>query len=118
MSTRGKKLNERLVYCHHMTKDRPQQDLLFKPLIVAGLMIVTFSLACLWIANMALPENESEGFRIIGYRFLVGGIISIVIGFVSKHYYFLCNYGRFYWNQLPFRRGGKNASRFSDWYKP
>ena len=106
------------MYCYHMTKDRPQQDLLFKPLIVAGLVIVSFSLACLWIANMALPEDESEGFRIIGYRFLVGGIISIIIGFVSKHYYFLYNYGRLYWNQLPFRRGGKNASRFSDWYKP
>jgi len=101
-----------------MAKDRQQQDLLFKPLIVAGLVIITFSLACLWIANMTLPLEESEGFRIIGYRFLIGGIISIVIGFVSKHYYLLYNYGRFYWNQLPFRRGGKNASRFSDWYKP
>ena len=62
-----------------MTKDRQQQDLLFKPLIGAGIVIVTFSLVCLWIANMALPQEESEGFRIIGYRFLVGGIISIVI---------------------------------------
>ena len=101
-----------------MTKDQQQQDLLFKPLIVAGLVIVTFSLACLWIAYMALPQQESEGFKIIGYRFLIGGIISIVIGFVSKHYSLLYNYGRFYWNQLPFRRGGKNASKFSDWYKP
>ena len=101
-----------------MTKDSQQQDLLFKPLIVAGLVIVTFSLACLWIANTALPQEESEGFRIIGYRFLVGGIVSIVIGFVSKYYYILYNYGRFYWNQFPFRRGGKNASRYSDWYKP
>ena len=69
-----------------MTTDRQQQDLLFKPLIVAGIVIVTFSLACLWIANMVLPQQESEGFKIIGYRFLIGGIISIVIGFVSKHY--------------------------------
>ena len=101
-----------------MTKDRPQQDLLFKPLIVAGLVIVSFSLACLWIANMVLPQQESEGFKIIGYRFLIGGIIYIVIGFVSKHYFLLYNYGKYYWNQLPFRRGGKNSSRFSDWYKP
>jgi hypothetical protein len=101
-----------------MTKDRQQQDLLFKPLIVAGLVIVTFSLACLWIANMALPQQESEGFRIIGYRFLIGGIISIIIGFVSKHYSLLYNYSRFYWNQLPLKRGGKNPSKFSDWYKP
>jgi hypothetical protein len=101
-----------------MTKDRQQQDLLFKPLIAAGIIIITFSLVCLWTANMALPQEELEGFRIIGYRFLVGGIISIVIGFVSKHHYFLYHYGKFYWNQLPFRRGGKNSSRFSDWYKP
>ena len=101
-----------------MTTDRQQQDLLFKPLIVAGIVIVTFSLACLWIANMVVPQLESEGFKIIGYRFLIGGIISIVIGFVSKHYSLLYNYSRFYWNQLPFRRGGKNASKFSDWYKP
>ncbi|MGI0044232.1 MAG: hypothetical protein ACRD47_11015 [Nitrososphaeraceae archaeon] len=101
-----------------MTKDRQQQDLLFKPLIVAGLVIVTFSLACLWMANMALLQQESEGFRIIGYRFLVGGIISIIIGFVSKYYSLLYNYSRFYWNQLPFKRGRKNASKFSDWYKP
>ena len=101
-----------------MTKDRRQQDLLFKPLVVAGLVIVTFSLACLWIANVTLPQEESEGFRLIGYRFLVGGIISIAIGFISKYYDFLYNYSRFYWNQLPFKKGGKNASRFSDWYKP
>jgi hypothetical protein len=101
-----------------MTKDHRQQDLLFKPLVVAGLVIVTFSLACLWIANVALPQQESEGFRIVGYRFLVGGMISIVIGFVSKHYDFLYSYGRFYWNQLPFKKGGRNTSRFSDWYKP
>ena len=78
-----------------MTKDRRQQDLLFKPLVVAGLVIVTFSLACLWIANVTLPQEESEGFRLIGYRFLVGGIISIVIGFISKYYDFLYNYSRF-----------------------
>jgi uncharacterized membrane protein len=101
-----------------MTKDRRQQDLLFKPLVVTGLVIVTFSLACLWIANVTLPQEESEGFRLIGIRFLVGGIISIVIGFISKYYDFLYNYSRFYWNQLPFKKGGKNASRFSDWYKP
>ena len=101
-----------------MTTDRQQQDLLFKPLIIAGLVIVTFSLACLWIAYMALPQQESEGFKIIGYRFLIGGILSIVIGFVSKHYSLLYNYSRFYWNQLPFRIGRKNTSKFSDWYRP
>jgi hypothetical protein len=101
-----------------MTIDRQQQDLLFKPLIVAGLVIIAFSFACLWIANMALPPEDSEGFQIIGYRFLIGGIVSIVIGFVSKHYYFLYHYGKFYWNQLPFRRRGKNANRYSDWYAP
>jgi hypothetical protein len=101
-----------------MTIDRQQQDLLFKPLIVAGLVIIAFSFACLRIANMALPQEDSEGFQIIGYRFLIGGIVSIVIGFVSKHYYFLYHYGRFYWNQLPFRRRGKNANRYSDWYAP
>jgi multisubunit Na+/H+ antiporter MnhB subunit len=101
-----------------MTTDRQQQDLLFKPLIIAGLVIVTFSLVCLWIAYMALPQQESEGFKIIGYRFLIGGIISIVIGFVSKHYSLLYNYSRFYWNQLPFRIGRKNTNKFSDWYRP
>ena len=101
-----------------MTIDRQQQDLLFKPLIVAGLVIIAFSFACLWIANMALPQEDSEGFQIIGYRFLIGGIVSIVIGFVSKQYYFRYNYGRFYWNQLPCRRRGKNANRYSDWYAP
>jgi multisubunit Na+/H+ antiporter MnhB subunit len=100
-----------------MTNDRQQQDLLFKPLIVAGIVICTFSIVCLWIANTALPQEESDGFRIIGYRFMVGGIISIAIGFVSKYYYFLYNYGKYYWNYLPIRRG-KNASRYSDWYKP
>ena len=101
-----------------MTKDSQQQDLLFKPLIVAGGVIVTFSIACLWIANMAIPQEDSEGFRIIGYRFLVGGIISIIIGYVSKYYYFLHGYCKFYWNQLPFRRGGKDPNRYSDWYRP
>ena len=102
----------------HMTKGRQQQDLLYKPLIVAGLVIIAFSLACLWIANMALPKEESEGFQIIGYRFLIGGLVSIVVSFVSKYYYSLYDCGRFYWNQLPFRKSGQDANRYSDWYAP
>jgi hypothetical protein len=102
-----------------MTNVRQQQDLLFKPLVVAGLVIAMFSFSCFWIANLAQLKQESDGFKTIGYRFLLGGIISIIIGFVSKYYYSLSAHGRHFWNQRLYKRGGgKSTSKFSDWYRP
>jgi hypothetical protein len=101
-----------------MTKVRQQRDQLYKPLVVAGLIIIMFSLTCFWIANLPQVGQESAGFRIIGYRFLLGGIISIIIGFISKYYYLLSAYGKYFWDQRLYKRGGKNNSRFSDWYRP
>lgn len=102
-----------------MAKYRQQQDLLFRPLVVAGLVIVAFSISCFSIANMEQLKQESEGFQVIGYRFLVGGIVSIALGFISKHYYSLAGHGKFLWNQKsPFHRGKKRSSKSSDWYIP
>jgi hypothetical protein len=101
-----------------MAKYRQQQDLLFRPLVFAGLVIVAFSISCFSIANMDQLQEESEGFQVIGYRFLVGGIVSIGLGFISKHYYSLSEHGKFLWNQSPFHRGKKRRSKFSDWYIP
>lgn len=51
---------------------------------------MAFGIICMWIGSgMILLQEEGEGFRIIGLRFLIGGMISIAIGFVERHYLLL-----------------------------
>ncbi len=50
----------------------------FKPLLAAGMIPLTFGIFCILIGNsVVLPKEEGEGFKIIGIRFLIGGIVSI-----------------------------------------
>jgi hypothetical protein len=51
-------------------------------------------------------QLEGEGFKIIGIRFLIGGIVSITLAFIAK--YLL--------KQISYK--GKSGDRFSDWHKP
>jgi hypothetical protein len=86
--------------------------LLFRPFVVAGMILVAFGIVCIWIgSSIILLQEEGEGFRIIGIRFLIGGIISIAIGFIEKHHLLL----RYLMKQVSNKiRPSKNNS--SDWY--
>jgi hypothetical protein len=62
---------------------------LFKPFLTAGIIIIAFGIICIWIAGTIGLQEEGEGFRIIGWRFVIGGAISISIGFILKNFRYI-----------------------------
>lgn len=90
---------------------------LFRPLLVAGIIILAFGITCIWIgANLDLRE-ESAGFTIIGWRFLISGLVSIIFAYVAKYFEFITSYTRYMLKQIKYWRNPKE-NRFNDWYKP
>ena len=87
---------------------------LFRPFLVAGIILVAFGIFCIWIGTSIISlQEEGEGFKIIGIRFLVGGIISIILGYISKYHLLI----KYLLKQLNYRRRPKEDTR-PDWYKP
>ena len=88
---------------------------LFRPFLTAGIIIVAFGMVCLWIASVIGLQEEGEGFRIIGWRFIIGGMISISIGFILKKFRYI--YGHFnYFRVLIIRR--VRRSQHDDLFRP
>lgn len=58
---------------------------LSRPLFIAGIIIITFGIICLYVSNIIGLKEEAEGFLIIGWRFIIGGIISIALGLIWKY---------------------------------
>ena len=97
-----------------MSKSNNEAVKLFRPFLVAGIILVTFGLICIWIGTSVISlVEEGEGFKIIGLRFLIGGIVSIVIGFIAKYHVLI----RYLIRQVFFKRNRVEDSR-SDWYRP
>jgi hypothetical protein len=48
-------------------------NLLFRPLLTAGIIIIAFGILCIWIGSIINLKEEGEGFMIIGWRFLIAG---------------------------------------------
>jgi Na+/H+-translocating membrane pyrophosphatase len=87
---------------------------LFMPFLVAGIILVAFGIFCIWIGTSVISlQEEGEGFKIIGIRFLVGGIISIILGFIAKYHLLI----KYLLKQLNYRRRPEEDTR-PDWYKP
>lgn len=87
---------------------------LFKPLFAAGMILVAFGIFCIWIGTSVISlKEEGEGFKIIGIRFLIGGIVSITLGFLAKYYVFV----KYFLKQISYKRRPEDDER-SDWYKP
>jgi hypothetical protein len=87
--------------------------MLFRPFVVAGTILVAFGIICIWIgSSIILLQEEGEGFRIIGIRFLIGGLISIAIGFIEKYYLLLKYLMRQASNRV------KPSKNNSGYYKP
>ena len=88
---------------------------LFRPFLTAGIIIVVFGIVCLWIAGAIGLQEEGEGFRIIGWRFIIGGMVSISIAFILKNFRYM--YGHFnYFRILIVRR--LTRSQHDDLFKP
>ena len=96
-----------------MSKSVSEHTMLFKPLLAAGTIVVAFGIICIWIGTIVVsPKEEGEGFKIIGIRFLIGGIISIILAFIAKYFIFI----KYLLKQLSYKV--KSGDKFSDWHKP
>jgi membrane-bound ClpP family serine protease len=91
--------------------------ILFRPLLVAGIIIIAFGITCIWIGAILNLKEESSGFTIIGWRFLISGIVSIIFAYIAKYFEFISFYTRDVLKQIRYRRNPKE-NRFNDWYKP
>jgi len=87
---------------------------LFRPLLVAGIIVLTFGIICIWTGNSVISnKEEGDGFTIIGIRFLIGGIVSIILGFIAKYHMLI----KYILTQISYKsKPGEN--KFSDWDKP
>ena len=94
-----------------------RSNLLFRPLLMAGIIIVSFGIVCIWIGSSIDLKEEGEGFMIIGFRFLISGLITIVIAYIAKYFAFTSAYLKYISNQIYYRRNPKE-NKFKDWYKP
>ncbi|HYZ49820.1 MAG TPA: hypothetical protein VE593_02955 [Nitrososphaeraceae archaeon] len=66
-----------------------EKNSIFRPFLTAGIIVIAFGIVCLWIAWVIGLQEEGEGFRIIGWRFIIGGAISISIGFLLKNFRYI-----------------------------
>jgi hypothetical protein len=102
----------------HMTSSTDRSIIiLFRPVLTAGIIIISFGIICVWIGSttaiITSPKEELDGFRIIGWRFLIGGIILISLAYILKYYMTI----KYLWKQLQYKRKPEQ-NKFSDWYKP
>lgn len=87
---------------------------LFRPLVAAGIILVAFGLTCIWLGSSIItPREEGEGFRIVGLRFIISGIVSVAIGYVTRYHVVL----RYLLKQT-LRKDKSTEDKYSDWYKP
>ena len=57
-----------------------------------------------------LKKEEGEGFKIIGIRFLIGGIVSITLAFIAKYFMLI----KYLLKQISYK-GKSGGHKFSDW---
>jgi Na+/H+-translocating membrane pyrophosphatase len=97
-----------------MSKALREPATLFRPFLVAGIILVAFGIFCIWIGTSVISlQEEGEGFKIIGTRFLIGGIISIILGFIAKYHLLI----KYLIRQFSYKRRPDEDKR-SDWYRP
>ena len=97
-----------------MSKSVGESIRLFKPLFTVEMILVAFGIFCMWIGTSVISlKEEGEGFKIIGIRFLIGGIVSIILGFLAKYYIFI----KYFLKQISHKRRPEEDEH-SDWYRP
>ena len=95
--------------------DKKNNNTVFKPFLTAGIIIIIFGGICIWIAEIIGLQEEGEGFRIIGWRFIIGGIVTISIGYLLKHFNYIYKYSLYLWRKFGYKR---KRSKYDDLYKP
>ena len=66
-------------------KSSTNSRILFRPLLAAGIIIIAFGMTCIWVGSTLNLKEEGAGFVIIGWRFLISGLVSIVLAYVAKY---------------------------------
>lgn len=98
-----------------MTKSTNESMMLFKPFLIAGIILLAFGVVCVWIGSTVISfREEADGFKIIGLRFLIGGAISIALGFIAKHFLLI----KYLWKQRIWSKKNPEENNFSNWYRP
>jgi membrane-bound ClpP family serine protease len=70
--------------------DSVSQNTMLLPLLAAGIVTLAFGVICIWIGTSVVsPIQEGEGFKISAIRFLIGGIVSIILAFIAKYFMFI-----------------------------
>ena len=96
-----------------MSESVSDSTMLFKPLLVAGMIVGAFGIICIQIGTSIIsPKEECDGFKIIGIRFLIGGIVSITLAFIVKYFMLI----KYLLKQISYK--GKSGDKYSDWHKP
>jgi hypothetical protein len=63
------------------------QNTIIQATLAAGIVIVAFGVICIWIGTSVVsPIQDGEGFKITAIRFLIGGIVSIILAFKAKYF--------------------------------
>lgn len=62
-----------------MSKSISGYATLVRPLLAAGIIVVAFGVICIWIWTSVVSPGEGEAFKIIGIRFLVGGLFRLLL---------------------------------------
>jgi hypothetical protein len=97
-----------------MSKGNRESTTLFRPFLVAGIILVSFGIFCIWIGTSVISlQEEGEGFKIIGIRFLIGGLISIILGFIARYHLLI----KYLLKQFNYKRRPEEDNHL-DWYKP
>jgi hypothetical protein len=96
-------------------QNKQNNTTIFKPFLTAGIIIIVFGGICIWIAEIIGLQEEAEGFRIIGWRFIIGGIISISLGFLFRHFNYIYRYSLYLWRRFGYKR---RRSKYDDLYRP
>jgi hypothetical protein len=94
---------------------RVEQTTIFKPFLMAGIIIIVFGGICIWISGIIGLKEEGEGFRIIGWRFIIGGIVSIALAYIFRNFGYIYKHLAYFWRTFRDRR---KRNKYDDWYKP
>ena len=97
-----------------MSRRIGETAILFKPLVVAGMIILVFGVTCAIIGTRFISaEDGGDGFVIIGFRFIIGGMVSAGLGFIAKYFLLL----KFILRRVTYKRR-PNEDKYSDWSRP
>jgi membrane-bound ClpP family serine protease len=88
--------------------------MLFKPLLVAGMIIGAIGIICIWIGTSIIsPKEEGDGFKIIGIRFLISSMVSIGLSFIAKYFIII----KYILRQVSYKIK-PDENKFSGWGRP